>query len=370
MLVTDAVALADVRVNDAGYLEAVARTARTGVQSYLGSEVGRPDLATVNVFRDEAEVFSKGSLETFAGIPITIDHPRDAVTADNWKSHAVGEATDGVLRDGEFLKIGIRIKDRQAVDAIKAGKRELSVGYSTELVWEDGKAPDGTPYQARQTSIAANHIAIVAAGRAGPQCRIGDSWAALSTEQKDAPMTLKTVTVDGIPVEVTDQGATVINTLLGRLADSKTAHDVLVVDHNKALATKDADLAKKDAEIDGLKAKVLSDADIDKRVAARSDLIDKAKAVAKDIKTEGLSDADIRKAAVKAALGDAAVLDKAPAYIDARFDILVEDAAKSAGADPFRKTVADGIVSNDVRTATDAAFDKSVTDLNAWRKEA
>ena len=51
MLITDKVTLGDVRVNADGYLEAFARTARTGVQTYLGKEAGRPDLATVAVYR-------------------------------------------------------------------------------------------------------------------------------------------------------------------------------------------------------------------------------------------------------------------------------------------------------------------------------
>ena len=38
-----------------------------------------------------------------------------------------------------------------------------------------------------------------------------------------------------------------------------------------------------------------------------------------------------------AKLGDAAVAGKADAYIDARFEILVEDAAKDPAGDPFRK---------------------------------
>ncbi|WP_146617698.1 DUF2213 domain-containing protein, partial [Rhodoplanes serenus] len=227
MLVADSVALADVRVSDAGYLTAIARTARTGVQVYRGSEVGKPELATVNVFRDESEVFSKRSLDTFAGVPITVDHPAEPVSSINWKRHAVGETGDEVLRDGEHLKIGIKIKDAAAVEAVKAGKRELSVGYSTDLVWENGVAPDGTPYQARQTGIVANHIAIVAAGRAGPQCRIGDSWAALSTTPAEdhhmADKPLKTVTVDGLSIETTDQGAQVIEKLQRQLGDATAA---------------------------------------------------------------------------------------------------------------------------------------------------
>ena len=40
---------------------------------------------------------------------------------------------------------------------------------------------------------------------------------------------------------------------------------------------------------------------------------------------------------VIAKLGDAAVTGKADAYIDARFEILVEDAAKNPANDPFRQ---------------------------------
>jgi hypothetical protein len=379
MLITDTVTLADARVNADGYLEAVARTARAGVQQYRGAEVGKPDLANVNVFRDETEVFAKASLDSFAHIPITVDHPAEPVNAGNWKKYAAGTTGGDVLRDGEHLKIGLRITDAAAVKAVQNGKRELSVGYSTELVWGDGVAPDGTAYQAKQTAIVANHIAIVSAGRAGPQCRIGDSWSAFSTEQKDAHMTLKTITVDGIPVEVTDQGAIVIATLQSRLTDAKTASEKLVTDHAIAkdklvsdhagiLAAKDADLAKKDAEIDGLKAKIVEGAALDALVQARGDLIAKAKAIAPAVATDGKSDAQIRHGVVAAKIGDAAVKDKPAAYIDARFDILVEDAKLP---DPVRDAINGGIKHvGDARQQSSDAWDKGVTDLNAWRKEA
>ena len=231
MKITESVALGDARVNDRGYLEANARTARTGIQTYLGSEMGRPDLKTVNVYRDEAEVFSKASLHSFSKIPITLDHPPESVTADNWSKHAKGTTGDEVLRDGEYLKIGLKITDADAVRAISDGKRQLSVGYAADIVWEDGVAPDGTAYQARQTNIVADHIAIVQRGRAGSECRIGDSephnWGAsplLLEDRKDPPMgdnPLKTVTYDGITIETTDQGAQVIDALLKKLAASE-----------------------------------------------------------------------------------------------------------------------------------------------------
>jgi len=67
-------------------------------------------------------------------------------------------------------------------------------------------------------------------------------------------------------------------------------------------------------------------------VKARGDLIAKAKSIA-DADYTGKSDAEIRKSVVVSKIGDAAIAGKSEAYIDARFDMLVEDAA----TDPVRQ---------------------------------
>jgi hypothetical protein len=204
-------------------------------------------------------------------------------------------------------------------------------------------------------------------GRAGTKARIGDAWGVAPITdhnlQKEKPMTLKTVTVDGIPVEVTDQGAIVITTLQQRITDAgKTLTDTQT-GHATALAAKDAELAKKDAEIDGLKSKVLTDAQIDARVKERADLIGVAKSISDGDYTGKTSD-EIRKAAVIAKLGDAAVKDKPDAYIAARFDILAEDAAK----DPVRQH----LINNDSRANPNdngqSAYEQRMTD--AWKTPA
>ena len=82
MKMTDAATLTGARVTPEGYLVANVRTARIGTQDYLGSELDRPDLDTVTVYRDESEVFRKASLQTFGLLPVTDDHPADLVTAD------------------------------------------------------------------------------------------------------------------------------------------------------------------------------------------------------------------------------------------------------------------------------------------------
>ena len=144
---------------------------------------------------------------------------------------------------------------------------------------------------------------------------------------------LRKIMVDGLQVETTDAGAAAIEKLTKSLADAVAAKDVSDAAAAKATADLAAAEAAKDAAIAKADAAVMSDAAIDARVADRAELIGKAKSIAKDVETAGLSDAAIRKAAVVAALGDAAVDGKADAYIDARFDILVEDAAT---ADPVK----------------------------------
>jgi hypothetical protein len=370
---TDAVTVAGTRRTGDGYLIAEAKAVRTGIQLYAGDEVGKPDMRMVRVYRPADEVFADASLQSFTHAPVTVNHPDDAVNASNWKDLAVGEVSTAAKKDGEWVWLPLILKDAAAIASVESGKRELSAGYSCELVWGDGVTADGQQYDATQKNIKINHLAIVDSARAGSQARIGDgavSWgiSPVTTDQdpeRNKIMTLKTVTVDGIPVEVTDQGAVVITTLQQRLADASTKAADADKAHNTAVAAKDAEIAKKDAEIDALKAKVLSDADLDKRVQDRAILVKAAEAIAKDIKTEGLSDAAIRKAVVVAKLGDA-VKDKADAYIDARFDILVEDAKKD-NPDPFRAVVAGGVKTNDNANSATVAH-QAMTDhlTSAW----
>ncbi|CAM3514386.1 DUF2213 domain-containing protein [Agrobacterium radiobacter] len=377
MQFTDAVTVSGTRRTADGYLIAEAKSVRTGIQLYSGDEVGKPEMPIVRVYRPAEQVFADTSLQSFTHAPVTMNHPDEAVTAENWKDLAIGEVSTAAKKDGEWVHLPLILKDAKAIAEVEEGKRELSAGYTCELVWGDGVTPDGQQFDATQTNIKINHLAVVTRARAGSQARIGDgaSWGAAPfipdhNPKKETIMTLKTVTVDGIPVEVTDQGAVVIGTLQTRLADANAKAEKAEAAHTAALAAKDAELAKKDAELDAMKAKVLSDADLDKRVQDRADLIAVASVIAKDVKTTGLSDAAIRKAVVAAKLGDAAIAGKADAYIDARFDILAEDAKKEAGADPFARVVSDGLKSNlNDAGRENKAWSDGVSDLNAWRHQ-
>lgn len=342
-----------------GYLTTVARSVRTGVQLYAGSEVGRPDLATVNVYRPASEVHSRDALQSFSHAPVTMNHPAVAVTADNWKDLAVGEvSTAAQVDESGWVALPLILKDSAAITAVESGKRELSAGYTCELVWGDGVAPDGTPYQATQTNIRINHLAVVDAARAGHEARIGDNWGVspISTQPKQESRTMtdtRTVLVDGLSVVTTDAGAQAIAKLQADAAARQTAHNAALAAKDAELADRDTKLAKAEAERDAALGKVLDDAAIDARVAARGDLVARVKVLAPSVVADGKSDLDVKRAV----LAERKInLDgKSDAYIEARFDTLVEDAdGADKTADALAGRTSKAAVGDSAAAATDA----------------
>src|SRR4051812_99678 len=145
----DAFVLDGVRRTADGYLAAHARVARTGIQEYRGSELGRPDLDRVRVYRSPEEVFSADALKSFAHRPVTLKHPSVPVTAKNWKRYAGGHTGDEVVRDGEYVRVPLVMMDQAIIDAYeKDGIKELSMGYSTDIQWRQGVTDAGEQYDA------------------------------------------------------------------------------------------------------------------------------------------------------------------------------------------------------------------------------
>jgi hypothetical protein len=181
-------------------------------------------------------------------------------------------------------------------------------------------------------SVTGNHVALVDRGRAGPECAIRDAamcdaitateFANLKTiiDEKE-PRMAGTITVDGLPVSLADDAAVraVLDKLNGKIEAAQTALTDATAAHDKALAAKDA-------EVDGLKAKVVDQAAIDALADAKAEVVAKAKAVVGDKlgETKGKTVAEVRRMALDAAQID--VADKSDDYIEARFDALTADA--------------------------------------------
>lgn len=352
VVLRDAAEIAGTRITRDGYMVADVRVARTGIQKYAGHEVGRPDLDVVNVYRPAEEVFSKDSLASYAHKPVTINHPSSGVTADNWKSLAVGNVGGEVARDGSTVRVGLVLMDGAAIKAVQDGMRELSAGYDVRLEFADGTAPDGTPYQAIQRDIRINHVAVVDRGRAGPEHRIGDKGALGASSEREQPatdgetdMSTRNVVVDGFTIATTDQGAQAIEKLQKQLGDSAKllADATAAIDAMKAEQVKAA--ADHEKALADVKALVPTADALEAMLDSRSAMIDTAKKIAPQLADsfKGKSAADVRKAVVAHKLGDAAVQDKSAEHIAAQFDTLALIAGSGGVTDPVRDALASGV---------------------------
>lgn len=306
MIFTDALTIDAPRTTSDGYMAVRARAAKSGVYQYLGAEVDPSGTKfkphdTVNVYRPESEVFDTRSVHSFLMKPITDDHPHEAVTADNWRNHAKGVVAKA-MRDGDHLAFDLVLMDRGLIDQVQSGKRELSNGYSTDLKFEDGIAPDGTAYQAVQRQISGNHVAVVDRGRAGPDCRIADRAAIcdkLPQQILDGDGTLFKIIRDGVTIEVNDAYIATLDTKIATLTSD-------IAGLNTQVGTLTATVSTKDGEIAALKQKLtdaeMTPAKLDAAVKARAAVVDAAKEIAPTLDTAKLSEAEIRKAVVDAKL--------------------------------------------------------------------
>ena len=148
--------------------------ARTGTQDYLGSELGLSGGESeqiIAVVRPPDEVFSEATLASFEGKPVTNDHPPGLIGPDEVKTYEMGHAQNIRRGTGEwkdYMIADLHIHDRDLIDAIQNGKREISCGYECDYV----KNEDGT-YS--QKNMRGNHVAVVDRGRAGKRAAILDS---------------------------------------------------------------------------------------------------------------------------------------------------------------------------------------------------
>lgn len=373
----DRVAVGELKETREGYLVATARVARTGVQLYYASELG--DVArdagfkpgdVVRVYRHPDEVFAKDSLASITRLPVTVDHPAEEVTAANWQKLAVGEVGDAYATEPEWIVVNPMIKDAKAAEAARTTHREISMGYSAAIV----PARDGLDADFEQRGIRYNHLALVPKGRAGEKARIGDVWG-VTPVQDFQPGNSPTTVKEG---RMSDQLKTVV---LGDKAVQVAVSDVAAIEQYKAdmakqladaMAAKKKSDEEKDEEIGKLKAEVkkAKDAaviDVDALVAARSELVGQVKAMDASIDPKGKTDAELRKAAVVAKLGDAMVKDASDAEITGMFKALAKDAAAT---NPVATALRNGVVNvGDAQSLADKALAKANADHNAWRNQ-
>ena len=143
--------------------------ARTGSYDYRKKEIfdnvqGPEGEEIIKVYRTPEEVFDPASIASFEHKPFCDNHPDDDVSIYNWKDLQKGYVFNvrrGKGAESDCLIGDIVVMDPDTIDEIvNKEKRELSLGYNTEIVEGD----DGKYYM---TNIRGNHLALVDDGRAG-----------------------------------------------------------------------------------------------------------------------------------------------------------------------------------------------------------
>ena len=296
-----------------GYLEDAPVLTRTGVFVYR-----QPDGKERRELRRAEDVFDAGSLATYRNKPVTKGHP-GPVKADNVRQHQIGTLTTEGRRQGEDVIADLVIHDPRVIK--QDGWKELSVGYSVDLVEEPGEY-NGERYDAIQTNIRVNHLAVVPQGRAGnARLNLDAADAVTKTDDDEGipPMTMVKVRLDsGLEYEAAPE---VEQALRKSREDAQAAQTKADQESARADA---AEKAKKEAEDNAEKLKQ----DAVKDAPARLELEATAKEHKVEVK-EDASDRSLKEAVIKSVNGDADFSQRSDDYVDAMFDIVKGQAAKA-----------------------------------------
>ena len=161
-------------VDQNGYMWIDCRATRLGLMTYRNKDGG----GFHQELKSEEELFSKSTIDSFLGLPVTIEHPYEGVvTPKSYELLAVGHTmTIPVVDEAHFLRARIQITKDGCIedirDRIANGVRyEVSCGYSADLDWTSGKW-NGNYYDCIQRNIMFNHLALVGEGRAGKEVKL------------------------------------------------------------------------------------------------------------------------------------------------------------------------------------------------------
>ena len=150
---------------------------KANVCPYNGSEIPGADAIGLDprkvymLLRDPAEL--EKAAPTFEGKPLLIVH-RPQSAKDHSHEVTVGAVHD-VQWDAPYLKAALAVWPGDAIAVIESGdQRELSCGYAYDADMTPGTY-DGVKYDGVMRNIRGNHVALVEEGRAGPDVMVGDS---------------------------------------------------------------------------------------------------------------------------------------------------------------------------------------------------
>lgn len=289
-------------IRDSGEMIAPVTIARTGIMLYRAKELGdlfsdRDPESVIRVMTTPEVLFDAETIESCRSLPATIGHPSDDVSVENMKELSKGFLEGSPVPDGSALAGHIVLNDKDAIRLVDSGTDQISLGHKAELMRVEGK-----DWDCEKTKIRGNHVAIVVRGRA-QTTRISDSG-------EEIPIVDK-VELDRIEAE-RDSALQKVEELKVSLKDSQ----------EKILSDEDI-LAKAEALAEA-RIKLLSD------VHRLGDM--------SDMDFSGKGEKEIKRMVVSK-LMDSDLKDKSDDYINARFEIALEDAGEETLSDALTQSI-------------------------------
>jgi hypothetical protein len=306
---------------DEGYLQGTAAIARVGVMSYV-----RADGTVFREFVPPETLFNEDSMSTLKLKPVTNKHPDEVLLdACSVKRRKVGSVGETIKKDGDHLVVSLVITDDDAVKAVQDGRQELSPGYKSRVLVQSGEY-NGMKYDGIQISRKYNHLAICDAARGGKTLRLNldsvdfntvDGFEVTEKKEKTMKISIRGVEYDA-PAEVVNA-----HNELSTKCDSLTSENEKLKGRVDSVEAKIVELQK----VDNKEA-------INKGVKERVELLLIAKDhLGDEVKTDEMSNLDIKKAVVKKLLPALNLDGKSDERIEASYEAALEGAKADAMAD-------------------------------------
>lgn len=166
----------NVLADNNGYIPVSDRPlSKVGVFPYMGSSIGAEDPNKIYMVYRPAEQLSRPeTINSFKLVPLIDEHEmlgKDATAAE--KKGIQGTTGEDIYFKDGVLYGNMKVFSESMKNLIEGGKKELSLGYKCKYIFEDGVF-EGQKYDAIQTDLLGNHIALVSEGRMGKEVSVVD----------------------------------------------------------------------------------------------------------------------------------------------------------------------------------------------------
>lgn len=146
-----------------GIVRTMGRAAKPGILRY-SDNFGR----TVRELVPRSVLADPDYLRSLENKPITIDHPPTLLDVATIAQYRKGMVLSPATFDGEYQLLPLQFDTQEALDALAAGKTQLSTGCKSDVADIPGVDPEFGEYDCIQTRrYAGNHTAICRMARAG-----------------------------------------------------------------------------------------------------------------------------------------------------------------------------------------------------------